>query len=161
MKQLENQKEANALRLELLAGQDNICPVTGYYLTMENSALDHDHFTGQIRGVLFSGANRVLQDRQWVRYGIRKEGHITMLRRMADYLETEQLDVMHHSFQQRPPVVQVSSHKKLERLIMHDKGRLPSWWGYVYSGRKKVQKLSKRLKALYEKYNIEPEFYKR
>lgn len=159
MRQLKNQKEANELRAEILKRENYICPITGYRLTMSNSVLDHDHFTGKVRGVLFNGANRVLQDQQWVRYGLKREDHPAMLRAMADYLECELVDIMHHS--RKPPgkIITKRSYKKLGLVILRNGGRLPWWWGYVKLNGKNAQKLSKRLKVLYDKYELEPEFY--
>ena len=159
MFQVKNQKEANFIRLLLLIEQQWTCPVTGYRLTMANSVLDHDHKTGLIRGVLFNGANRVLQDEQWVRFGIRRENHVSMLRAMADYLEREQFPAAHHTHRDPISIVTVTSYKQLGTAIIKDKGKLPHWWGYVYRGNTAAQRLTKRLSELYEKYSIEPRFY--
>ena len=92
---LKNQKEINELKAKLLVEQGYKCPVTGYKITMSNSALDHDHASGRIRGVLFVGANRMLQEEQWVRFGLRRQNIPAILRKMADYLMQPQLDVLH------------------------------------------------------------------
>lgn len=159
MFQIKNQKEANFIRLFLLVEQQWKCPVTGYSLTMANSVLDHDHKTGLIRGVLFNGANRVLQDEQWVRFGVRRENHIAMLRAMADYLEREQLPALHHTHREPVQVITVTSYKQLGTAIIKDKGKLPHWWGYVLRGSKPAQVLTNRLSELYKKYGVEPRFY--
>lgn len=159
MFQIKNPKEASFIRLLLLIEQQWKCPITGYRLTMANSVLDHDHKTGLIRGVLFNGVNRVLQDEQWVRFGIRRENHIAMLLAMADYLGMEQLPVVYYTHKEPVPIVTVTSYKQLGTAIIKDKGKLPHWWGYVYRGNRTAQVLTKRLSELYKKYGIEPRFY--
>lgn len=159
MKQLKNQKEANELRAKLLEEQGYICPITGFKLTMGNCVLDHNHRTGHVRGVIFGGANRVLQDTQWIRYGLRPEIHALMLRNMADYIEKEPLDYLHHACRPQKQIIKKSNYIKLGKLIIKDKGAVPSWWGYVETRGRRGQHLSDRLKALYDKYGLEPEYY--
>lgn len=156
---LRNQAEANFLRLLLLIEQDWTCPITGYALTTKNSVLDHDHTTGHVRGVLFNGANRALQDHRWVGYGLRKKDHAGILRKMADYLEKDHTEVIYHTCRKPNRIVKKSNYKKLGFIIMKSKGKLPAWWGYVERRGKRGQKLSGRLKALYKKYDLEPEYY--
>jgi hypothetical protein len=158
MRQLKNQKEANALKLELLEKQGFVCPITGYRLTMGNAALDHRHETGQVRGPIFGGANRMLRESQWVRFGIRCEDIPSVLRKMADYLERPQLDILHHTCRKKEPVLQKASFLQLEKEIRKS-GKPPAWFRYSTRNGKAAQKMNAKLQALFDKYGIVPRFY--
>ena len=158
MRQLKNQKEANDLKLELLEKQGFSCPITGYRLTMGNAALDHCHETGQIRGPIFGGANRMLRESQWVRFGIRREDIPSVLRKMADYLERPQLEILHHTCRKREPYLQRLSFLQLEKEIKKS-GKPPAWFRYSTRNGKAAQKMNAKLQALFDKYGIVPRFY--
>lgn len=158
MRQLKNQQEANALKLELLEKHGFICPITGYRLTMSNAALDHDHETGQVRGPIFAGANRMLRESQWVRFGIRRGDIPAVLRKMADYLEYPQLSILHHTCRKKEPILQKASFLQLENEIKKS-GKPPAWFKYSMRNGKPAQKMNLKLQDLFKKYGIVPRFY--
>ena len=158
MRQLKNQQEANALKLELLEKQGFICPITGYRLTMSNAALDHDHETGQIRGAIFGGANRMLRESQWVRFGIRREDIPSVLRKMAAYIALPQIEILHHTCRKKEPVLQKASFLLLEKEIKKT-GKPPAWLRYSTRNGKPAQRMNARLQALFDKHGIVPRFY--
>lgn len=49
-----------AFRLQVLAAQDGCCRLTGRPLKPEDAVLDHDHKTGECRGVIHRGVNSML-----------------------------------------------------------------------------------------------------
>lgn len=73
----------------LLAHQDGKCAITGKKMPY-NLAVDHDHATGFVRGLLSKAANKVLRD-------VRDDPAV--LRAAADYLEN-------------PPALQLGIHAK-------------------------------------------------
>ena len=158
MRQLKNQQEANTLKLELLEAQGFTCPITGYRLTMEDAALDHCHKTGQIRGPIFGGANRMLRESQWVRFGIRREDIPSVLRKMADHIERPQLEILHHTCRKKEPVLQKTSFLQLKKEI-EKSGKPPAWFRYSTRNGKPAQKMNAKLRALFDKYGIAPRFY--
>lgn len=155
---LKNQQEANALKLELLEKQGFICPITGYRLTMESAALDHDHKTHQVRGAIHKAANRMLTESRWVRYGIRREDIPSVLRKMAAYLALPQLEILHHTCRKKEPILQKSSFLQLKKEI-EKAGKLPAWFRYSTRKGKPAQKMNARFQALFDKHGIVPRFY--
>lgn len=53
-------KELKQYRVEVLADQEGICELCGNPLNSDEAVLDHDHYTGQIRGALHRGCNALL-----------------------------------------------------------------------------------------------------
>lgn len=66
----------------LLAAQGGVCPITGFGPGKRRLHTDHDHDTGEVRGLIAYRANRFLLH-SWVTPD--------MLRRAAQYLEGELL----------------------------------------------------------------------
>lgn len=52
--------EVAAFRRELWEQQGRRCRITGQPLAWEDAVLDHDHTTGEVRGVLARGSNSML-----------------------------------------------------------------------------------------------------
>lgn len=52
--------EVAAFRLQVLAAQGGLCALTGKPVDPKDAVLDHDHKTGECRGVLSRGANTML-----------------------------------------------------------------------------------------------------
>lgn len=52
--------EVAAFRLAVLAQQDGRCALTGRPLAPADAVLDHDHKTGECRGVIHRGVNSML-----------------------------------------------------------------------------------------------------
>jgi hypothetical protein len=61
----------------LVAAQDGRCPICGERPTI-NLSVDHDHYTGQIRGLICNDCNIAIA---------KAKDSPTLLRAMADYLE--------------------------------------------------------------------------
>lgn len=165
--QLKSQKETNALRARLVEEQGGMCPVSGWGITASTSHLDHDHQTGLCRAALHPAVNRSLSQDSMRRFGISCEDQPRILREMALYIETNiPTNYLHHSTKPKDLIIKKSNYQALGFLIMDNKGKLPSWWGYSWKKptkrRKKPvegQKMTKRLAVLYNKYGLEPEYY--
>jgi len=79
------------------ANSTNKCPISR--ADMEDCVVDHCHTSGRIRGVLHRQSNVLLGkiENAWKRY-VNKSSTIELpeaLRNMADYLERENLDILH------------------------------------------------------------------
>lgn len=166
------EKSAAALKKELIKKQNNCCAATGQPL--RKPVLDHEHRkgfllsrSGQIRGVLESDVNQLLGKIEFGarRFGIPLDQVPDILRGLADYLERPLLPYLHPSEKPKDPIVMARSYTKLGNLIVQggggSKSALPKWWGYKTNKKgKPAQKMTKQLQQLYDKYELEPEFYK-
>ena len=74
-----------------------------------------------------------------------------MLRNIADYVEKPHYPLMHPTEAPKIPKLKKSSYKKLKK-VYDGRAKFPKY--------PKQKKLTVGLKALFEKYGIEPEFYK-
>lgn len=165
--QLKSQKETNALRARLVEEQGGVCPVSGWKISASTSHLDHDHQTGLCRAALHPAVNRSLSQDSMRRFGISYADQPRILRAMALYIETNiPTDYLHHSTKPKDLIIKKSNYQALGFLIMDNEGKLPSWWGYKMKGPTKRrknpvegQKMTKRLAALYSKYDLEPAYY--
>ena len=145
------------LRERLLKEQDGICLICKR--VVKNPVLDHHHIkrvkgSGLIRGVICSLCNVFLGkiENNCSRYKIDQDELPTMLRSIADYLEKKDLPYLHPSEVPKEPKLKKSSYNRLKKeASQYQKWNIP----YPKSG-----KLTKKLEALFIKYNIEPEFYK-
>jgi len=155
MKQLKK-NEIKKYRDIILKEQKGVCWICGKPPNI--ACLDHHHKkkingTGQIRGVLCSNCNVFLakSENNCIRYGISYSDLPYILRKMADYIEKEQYELIHPS--EKPPEkkLQKSSYNKLKK-IYNGRAKFPS---YPKSG-----KLTKALTKLFEQYKIVPKFYK-
>ncbi len=52
-------KELSLVKSDLIRAQGGRCPLCDKSLHMLDAVVDHNHFTGQIRGALHSGCNRM------------------------------------------------------------------------------------------------------
>jgi hypothetical protein len=146
-------KDIPIIRKKILnEDQDGKCLICGNPPT--RPCLDHHHKkkvkgTGKIRGVLCSNCNVFLAkiENNCRRYAISHDALPDVLRNIADYLEKEQYNMIHPS---DVPLLKKSSYNALKR---------------AYNGKKKFpayprsKKMTKALEALFEAYNIEPEYY--
>jgi len=165
--QLNSQKDANELRAKLVKEQGGVCPVSGWEITASTSHLDHDHQTGLCRAALHPAVNRSLSQDSMRRFGVPYKDQPRILRAMADYIESNiHTNYLHHSTKPKDLIIKKSNYEALGYLIMENEGKLPPWWGYAQkkpTKRRRIpapgQKLTKRLSALYKKYNFEPAYY--
>jgi len=67
-----------AIYAQILASQNNVCGICHNHQRYKRLAVDHDHKTGQVRGLLCENCNRGLG---------RFFDSSTRLRRAADYLD--------------------------------------------------------------------------
>jgi len=147
--------EVSELRESILKEQNGICPLCNDHIF--DAVLDHSHKkrtggTGKIRGVLCRNCNSFLakSENNCTRFCISQKRLPDVLRRMAEYLEKPHLPFTHPSERTKPPKLQKSSYSKLKKIYT-GKSKFPE---YPKSGQ-----LTVKLKALYEQYNIEPNFY--
>jgi len=165
-------KSLKELRENWAKEQDNICPILQIDMG-DNSVLDHfhgnksdnsdiDYFKGCVRGVIHSRVNAFegKLSNALIRTGVRDLINLpTLLRNLADYYEYNRLhseDVLyiHPSEKPKEPILTKSSYNELKKVLSEkDLKKLP-----LYKAKK--QKLTKVLQELFEKYNLEPQFYK-
>jgi len=146
-------KDIPGVREQILnEDQDGKCLICGN--SPKRPCLDHHHKkkvkgTGKIRGVICSNCNVFLAkiENNCKRYAISHSALPDVLRNIANYLEKEQYDMIHPS---DAPLLKKSSYNALKR---------------AYNGKKKFpvyprsKKMTKALQALFEAYNVEPEYY--
>lgn len=159
-------KDVKELREKLHEEQNCVCPVCNEVTSHDSTTLDHQHKlfksqelhengAGEIRGVLCFVCNAfegmVLS--KYVRQGLHKKdiSQSDLLRNLANYLERDNLPYVHPSEVPKPDKIKKQSYKKLLKVYA-GKAKFPE---YPASG-----KLTKRLKELFEEYDITPEFYK-
>lgn len=166
--QLQNQKEQDCLRAQLVKEQGGVCPVSGVDITTGPTPhLDHDHETGLCRAALSPAVNRALSQDVMRRFGLPYKDQSRILRAMADYLENhESTNYLHLSKKPKGLIITETSYKTLGYMIIDNRGKLPSWWRYAWKkpskrrkNRTQGQKLTKQLAALYKEYDLEPKFY--
>lgn len=163
------QKDLKQIREKLHKDQNNICPIMGCTYPVADMVVDHQHKTrktdingvhgaGLIRGCIHRQAN-VLEGKisnAYVRYGIHH--HVSLsdyLRNLADYLDQENLPLIHPTEKEKSPKLMKSSYNKLKKAVadVGEKVKMPDF--------PKSGKITKPLKKLYDKYKIKPEFYKK
>ena len=158
MRQLKN-SEVKIFREELLLEQDNICPLCEQFISKDAAALDHDHSTGEIRGVIHGTCNSlegVIKSR-FVRSGVHKlTDIITYLKNLIVYLQKEHIEVLHPTNIPKPKKLKKSSYNFLKKryTMSKDKRHKKKFPDYP-----KSKKLTKKLKDLYFELYIEPEYY--
>jgi len=158
MKQLKNSEVKN-FREEMLLEQNNICPLCEQHINKNDACLDHDHTTGEIRGVLHSNCNSlegVIKSR-FTRSGVHKlTDLITYLNNLIVYLQKEHHKVLHPSNIPKPKKLKKSSYNYLKKMYSksNDKRHKKKFPDYP-----KSKKLIKRLDELYFELFITPEYY--
>lgn len=151
--------EIASLRNWILKKQKGRCWICGQIPKI--ACLDHHHKkrvkgTGRIRGVLCSACNIFIakSENNAIRYGVQQDQLPNRLRKFADYLEKKQYNYIHPSEAPKVPKLKKNSFKKIQKLYSTE---FPNRKPLEYP---KSQKLTKKLKEIYTKYNIEPEFLK-
>lgn len=168
--QIVKPTELTALRTKLHSEQNNICPLLGIELPLEDIVIDHQHRKNQqqpigeegaglIRGAIQRQAN-ALEGKitnNWRRYNMdRFEVPLPVfLRNLADYLERENTNLIHPSELPKIPILKKSSYNQLVKAV-NGQQKVPP---YRIVNDKPKQKMTKPLKALFEKYDIKYEFY--
>ena len=149
--------EIKQIRNKLLKIQKNRCPICNNIIYDYEAILDHEHKkrvggSGLIRGVLCRSCNIFLGkiENNCRRYGIHIKDLPVSLRRISKYLKQTHKPLRHPSEKKKEPKLQLASYNKLKRLY-DGKAKFPS---YPKSG-----KLTIKLKDLYKKYNLEPNYY--
>lgn len=144
------------IRDSLLQKQNNVCGIC--HKPPKNPVLDHDHTkktkgTSYCRGVLCSNCNIFLAkvENNMTRYGVPKEELPNHLKKMADFLQWEQTNLIHPSEKPPPQKLMKSSYNKLKRQYT-GRAKFPP---YPRSGR-----LTKELEKIFKQQGIQPEFYK-
>ena len=161
-------KDIHPLKKKLHEAQGGICPLLGIPVPLEDMALDHKHKLqrnpagpngdGLVRGAIHKFANAIEGKitNNWMRTGLGYRDDVdlpTYLRNLADFLENPPCDqiYIHPSEAPKVPKFKKTSYNKLVKAI-DGKQKVPN---YPKSG-----KLSKGLNKLFEKYNVEIEYYK-
>lgn len=160
LKQL-TQKDIKILRDNILNKQNNICPICNKEIKEGKAVLEHSHKkkvggSGLIRGVCCTNCNIMIGkvENNCKRYNISLEELPNVLINISKWLSKEHLPFIHPSEKPKEPILTKSSYNELKKLVSEkDLKKLP-----VYKVKK--QKLTKVLKELFEKYNLEPQFYK-
>ncbi len=157
-------KEIREIREQLLIKQDNICPLCNCVINSWEAALDHDHETGLIRGVIHLRCNSCeggLKSK-FKRSGCESYTDFsTYLYNLSVYLSKEHYDLLHPSNKPGPKKIMKSSYNKLIKEIKRtniyykSKKKKP----IKYPGYPKSKRLTKRLKELFEEFAIDPQFY--
>jgi len=165
------QKDIKILKEKLWLLNDKKCPVLGKKIPLEKMVLDHAHKRkdedyaankGVIREALDFRINAILGklENSIKRVGLDKDPDFdlpTMLRNAADYFEKGPYKdengymYIHPKEVKQEPKFKKSSYNKLKK-VYDGKAKFPDY--------PKSQKLTKKLKELFKKYNIEVEFYK-
>lgn len=167
-------KELKELRSTLHQAQDGICPIMAISIPLENMVIDHQHRrnkeeaignngAGLIRGAIQRHAN-ALEGKitnNWRRYGMDKFdiSLSDFLRNLADYLDRDNFNIIHPSEMPKPKIVTKSSYNRLKKAV-GDRQSFPEYrTRKTKKTVKNAQKLTKPLKALFEKYEIKWKFY--
>ncbi len=96
--------QANAYKLKLVQAQGWLCPVSGKRFDPQNlkdAVLDHNHKTGEIRGVLHRSANAVEGKvfsavGRWGGTGMDYDEALPYLERLIAYLRQPGVGVLYH-----------------------------------------------------------------
>ncbi|MFZ2725998.1 MAG: endonuclease domain-containing protein [Methylococcaceae bacterium] len=151
-------KDIPELTKKLMEKQKNKCPICENEI--KRPCLDHSHTkrvkgTGLVRGVLCSNCNVFLAkiENNCTRYGIQMSDLPDILINTSYYLSRPHLDYLHPSEAPKAPILKQSSYNKLKKLATSKAiKKIPP---YPRSGH-----LTKPLAKLYNKINIQPEFYR-
>ncbi len=159
MKQLK-QKELKPLREKMYIEQDGICPICKTKIRLDEAVVDHQHKTlkeqagvngaGLVRGVLCARCNSVEGGmiNKYKRYGIYLTDYTQFLRNLADYLDQDNLPLIHPSEAPKIPTLGKRNFNKLSKLY---KIKYPKRKELIYP---KSGKLTKKWIELFEEFEI-------
>ena len=144
-------KNLKEFRLDLLKKQDFICPLCNTIIKEEDAALDHDHITGHIRGVLHLTCNAyegVIQHK-FRRSGVHKlTDIITYLENLIKYWNKDySMNFLHPSEKPKEPKIGKREFKKLAKLYSE---LYPNRKPLEYPKSKKWTKMLKEMKSILE-----------
>lgn len=94
------QSTATPFRLRTLAEQGGLCAVCGQKVDAKDAVLDHDHVTGECRGVLHRGCNSMLgkiENHRRIAKLMSAEDLARFLRGVVQYLYKPGLGVLYHT----------------------------------------------------------------
>lgn len=94
------QSEVAAFRLQVWESQGKRCAITGKPLALKDAVLDHDHTTGECRGVLDRGVNSMLgkiENHRRIAKLMSAEDLARFLRGVVQYLYKPGLGVLYHT----------------------------------------------------------------
>lgn len=175
MKQLKS-SEMNALRERLHKEQNGICPLIKKAFPAEDMVIDHQHKdrmaqepgengAGLIRGCIHRMAN-IIEGKIWNSWKrtAMNQHDIPLpdfLRNLADYLERDNLPLIHPSEKLKEPILKKSSYNQLVKQLKADgyTKKIPPYRMSKGKTKKPAQKMTKPLQKLFEDTGIEPEFY--
>ena len=152
--------EVKQTREEILERQDGLCAILKLPLDKADAALDHQHQEsayfkkGEVRGVLHKQANSLEGQMlsKFKRSGLANV--ITFsdyLRNLADYLETNNNYCLLHPLARPREYLMKSSFNSLARLCTVAGIKCPTY--------PKSRKLTKKLKELFEMFDVTPRYY--
>lgn len=157
-------KDIKPLREKLHKEQDFICPVCEQKTPLSETTLDHQHKlfkdqplgengAGLIRGVLCKQCNSVEGKifNSLRRMGMHKKdiSFSEILRNLADYLERDNLPLVHPTEIPKEPKIKKTCYNKLKKVCTV---KMPA---YPKSG-----KLTKELEKLFIRFNVDIEYLK-
>lgn len=156
-------KEVKEVKAQILESQGFRCAICGKPLTLEESVLDHQHKMrksdengpggdGLVRGALCQGCNlaegkitnalfRFLQIRT-------TKDRVLFLQKLIEYYSKGTYPFVHPTEVKKEPQVSKKNFNKLNKLYSKETGKSLEY--------PKSKKLTKKLKVLFEKYNINP-----
>jgi hypothetical protein len=154
------QKEIKPLREKLLKENEFKCPLCENHLDESESALDHCHTSGQIRGTICKRCNSLegIFRSRWIRSGVAKKVDFTVyMINLSKYLQQDHYPLLHPSHAPRPRKLMKQSYNQLKREIedcnhfLKRPIKVPPY--------PKSKRLTKKLKELFEQFGMFPRFY--
>jgi hypothetical protein len=161
MKQLK-QKDIKKLKYQLYKNQNSICPILKQKIDIKSCCVDHQHRTskekigfngaGLIRGCIHLQANSFegKVSNAFKRYGLDKFGLSLpdVLRNLAEYLEQDNLPLIHPSERLKDPILSKRCFNLLNKKFLL---KYPKKKPLIYP---KSKKLTKPLQKLFNEFNI-------
>ncbi len=164
-------KDIKPLKQKWYDEADGICPVLKKKVEFDKCVIDHQHKLkselpdetgkGICRGAIEFRAN-ALEGKitnNFKRLGLDKDIDLSeFLRNLADYLDSNKIDedvlYIHPNEVPKEKKLKKSSYNKLVKIVKKDPNHKKKIPDYPKSG-----KITKPLKELFQKINMEPEFY--
>jgi len=153
-------KDIKPLREELWKKNNCCCPICGKDVSVSEIALDHSHDTGLIRNTICKKCNSLegIYKQKWKRQGLMDIIDFgDLLISMGEYLKEDHLPFIHPSEVPKNPKLQKRSYNKLRSEIQKINNYLEK--PLKIPPYPKSKRLTKKLKELYEKIGLDPEYY--